>query len=333
MSEATSTERPSSELAQGVAPRFAVVVPALNEVENIPFLVEALRDTFARHGLMGEVVLVDDGSTDGTAEAVTEAMRSWDRLKLVRHRRNLGKTEALLSALDATGAERLVLFDADLQHDADEIPRMLKKLDEGWDMVTGRKVGAYDKRLVSGVYNRLSRALFSAPVSDLNSMKAFRREILDEVHLRHDWHRFFVVLAYARGFSVTEIDITLRPRLRGRSKYGGPGRVLLGMLDLLAVVFFLSFDRRPLVLLGSAGFSLVTSGALVGIVAVVLRIEEWQPPFGLRPLLYLVMLLELMGFLLLGFGFVLEAIGQQRSELAWLRRRLERSTSGSAARR
>ncbi len=154
---------------------------------------------------------------------------------MLRHGPNLGKTEALLAASDATDKSHLVLFDADLQHVPDEIPRFLAKLEQGWDIVTGRKIGQYDKRAVSSAYNRLSRRIFRVPVSDLNSMKAFRRSILEGIQLRHDWHRFFVVLAHARGASVTEIDIDLHPRRAGTSKFQGPFRILVGMFDLVSV--------------------------------------------------------------------------------------------------
>lgn len=304
---------------------FAVLIPAYDEAENIPGLVRELRDTFERFELEGEVILVDDGSTDGTADVARREAEGWDRFRVVSHRRNFGKTEALLTGAAATDREFLILYDADLQHSPDEIPRFLAKLDEGWDIVTGRKVGAYEKHRVSGIYNRLNRLLFDVPVSDLNSMKAFRREVLDEVHLRHDWHRFFVVLAYARGFSLTEIDIQLYPRRHGRSKYSGRGRIVIGLLDLISVAFFLFFARKPLLLFGISGLALAGLGVLVGLGTIVLRMLHAMPPFGFRPLLYLVILLETLGFLLFGFGFLAELIAQQRAELEALGRRLQRT--------
>lgn len=303
--------------------RFAVIVPAYNEVENIPELVAELQATWDRHGLEGEVILVDDGSTDGTAERAESA--GWDRLKVVRHRRNFGKTEALVTAAEATDADWLVLFDADLQHETDEIPRYLDKLAEGWDIVTGRKVGRYEKAGVSGMYNRLSRALFRVPVSDLNSMKAFRREVLDEVPLRHDWHRFFVVIAYDRGFTVAEIEITLHPRRHGEAKYSGRSRIVVGLLDLVAVAFFLFFARKPMLFFGLSGLLTAGLGVLVGLATIVLRVAQLMPPFGFRPLLYLVILLETIGFLLFGFGLVAEMMAQQHTELDSIRRRLQRT--------
>ena len=309
---------------------FAVVVPALDEVENIPDLMRELRATFDRHGLTGSVILVDDGSSDGTGDIARKYDEEWPLLRVLVHRRNRGKTEAMVTAAEATHAKWLVLFDADLQHSPEEIPRFLEKLDEGWDIVTGRKVGVYEKRLVSSTYNRLSRAIFSIPVSDTNSMKAFRRDILDELRLRHDWHRFFVVLAYAQGYSATEIDITLYPRRAGEAKYAGKGRIVIGLLDLLSVGFFVFFSRKPMVMFGMSGLFTAALGVAVGIVTIILRLgpHSWMPPFGFRPLLYLVVMLEVVGFLMFGFGFVAELIAQQQAELDAMHRKLSARLEG-----
>jgi glycosyltransferase involved in cell wall biosynthesis len=308
---------------------FAVIIPAFDEVDNIPDLLRELRGTFEKHDLSGEVILVDDGSKDGTAERARVLGEGWKPLKVVSHRRNFGKTEALLTAAENTAAEYLILFDADLQHSTEDIPRYLAKLGEGYDIVTGRKVGRYEKRRVSGTYNWLNRRLFKVPVSDLNSMKGFRREILDEVHLRHDWHRFFVVLAFARGFSITELDINLLPRRHGVAKFSGRSRIVYGLLDLVSVGFFLFFARKPMVLFGMTGLALASAGLVVGLITIVLRMIEAMPPFGFRPLLYLVILLEVLGFLLFGFGFVAELVAQENAEVEAIHRRLGKQRSQS----
>ena len=301
--------------------RFAVLVPAYNEAENIGALFEALEATFARHSLDGEVILVDDGSTDETyAYAVAGAERLGSRFRVARHRRNLGKTEAMITGARESNAEVFIVFDADLQHSTEEIPRFLAEIDKGWDIVTGRKMGTYEKAAVSSVYNRVSRFLFDVPVRDLNSMKAFRREVLDEVPLRHDWHRFFVVIAYARGFSVTEIDIELFPRRAGVSKYTGSRRVLSSVGDLLVVWFYLRFSRKPMQLFGGAGLLLTVLGLLVGIVTTAFRVMGYGPPsIGYRPLLGLVVLLLVVGITLFGFGFTAEMIAILRSDVDQLR--------------
>jgi glycosyltransferase involved in cell wall biosynthesis len=300
---------------------FAVLVPAYDEVMNIPALFAELRQTFARHGLAGEIIVVDDGSTDGTYEAAQHEAVSTPRTKVLRHRRNLGKTEAMVTGAFAAETEFLVLFDADLQHSTEEIPRFLEALGAGGDIVTGRKVGQYEKRGVSSVYNRLSQTLFDVPVRDLNSMKAFRTEILREIPLRHDWHRFFVVLAHARGYKVSEIDIELFPRRAGVAKFSGRRRVLIGVGDLVVVWFYLKFSEKPMQFFGGGGLLLMLAGFLVGLLAIVLRVGGWMPPFGYRPLLTLVVLLMTVGVVLFGFGFIAELIATLRAEVEDLRRR------------
>lgn len=294
---------------------FSVIVPALNESENIPRLFSELASTFQKHSLDGEVIFVDDGSTDDTLSVARREGAKLNRFKLVHHRRNQGKTEALLTGARLAGSDWLVLFDADLQHDPEEIPRFLAAVEEGYDIVCGRKVGKYKKRLVSGLYNWLSRRAFGVPVRDLNSMKIFRRRVLDDIQLRHDWHRFFVVLAHARGYRVGEIDITLYPRKHGESKYGGSGRVLVGFLDLLSVWFLLLFSRKPMLLFGFTGLALLALGIAVGLVAVAMRLMG----HGFRPLLNLVVLLGVMGVSLFGFGFVAELVAQMREEVDQLK--------------
>ncbi len=306
------------------SPRVSVVVPAWDEAPNMADLFAETAEAFERHGLDAEVVLVDDGSADGTLDAARRAAGDAGldgRTRLLRHDRNRGKTEALLTGARAARGDYLVLFDADLQHSPEEIPRFVEKLDEGWDVVTGRKVGRrYSKRLVSSVYNWLARKIFRVPVHDLNAMKAFRREVLEDVRLRHDWHRFFVVLAHARGYSVAEIDITLYPRRHGEPKYSGQGRILVGALDLISVWFQLVFSRKPMLLFGVSGLSLFGLGALTGLVALYLRFVLRQ---GYRPLLSLVVLLVVVGLLLFAVGFLAELIVATRGDVEELRRRLE----------
>lgn len=307
----------SSPVPEELRHDFAVVVPAYNEAPVVPDLVRELREAFREFDLAGEVILVDDGSTDGTADLARREAADWENFRVLRHRKNLGKTEAMVTAARATDRSVLVVFDADLQHSPGEIPRFLAAVAEGWDIVCGRKVGLYDKRMVSSTYNRLSRRLFDVPASDLNSMKAFRASILREIPLRHDWHRFFVVLAHHRGYSVTEIDVPLHPRRAGTSKYSGPWRVVVGVMDLLSVWFLLAFSRKPLLLFGTAGAALAGAGVLVGVLAVYLRIFHGM---GFRPLLTLVLLLVTVGVTLVGFGLLAEMVAQLRQEVADLRR-------------
>jgi len=298
----------------------SVIVPAYNEADNMVELFAELAATFEAGRLDAEVVLVDDGSSDGTLDAARDASGAAglsDRTTLLRHSRNRGKTEALQTAASAAAGEFLVLFDADLQHDTDEIPRFIDKLDEGADLIAGRKVGKYEKRFISGVYNRLARVIFRVPARDMNAMKAFRAEVLEGMRLRHDWHRYLVVLAHAEGYLVDEIDIELRPRRHGSSKYSGSWRIVVGMLDLVSVWVQLVFARKPMLFFGVTGLALIGAGALTGLVALVLRFGFQQ---GFRPLLTLVTLLVVSGLLLFVLGFLAEMMAGLRSEVEELRR-------------
>ncbi len=296
----------------------SVLVPAYNEQENIPELIDELTAMFDRHGLRGEIVLVDDGSTDGTWDAAVKRAGAEPRLKVLRHRANSGKTEAMLTGSEVAEGKVIVLYDADMQHSPEDIPRFLDKMSQGYDMVCGRKVGHYSKRFVSSIYNCMSQWLFGAPVRDLNSMKAFRREVIEAVHLRHDWHRFFAVLAHDKGFRLGEIDIELLPRRHGQAKYSGAWRVMIGLLDLLSVKMMLGFGKKPMTLFGTAGIALLTLGFITGLVALYYRFALLH---GYRPLLYLVILFVLAGVLLFSLGFLTELIGQLLERLERIEKR------------
>ena len=313
----------STPAAAGRPADVSIIVPAYNEAEVMPELFAELAATLRSHHLDAEVVLVDDGSDDGTYEAAERAaaQAGLSRVRLLRHRVNRGKTEALVTAARETDGELLVLFDADLQHSTEEIPRFVEELRGGYDVVTGRKVGKYDKRVVSSAYNRLSRAIFKVPVHDLNAMKGFRKDILRDLHLRHDWHRYLVVLAHAQGYRITEIDIALHPRRRGKSKFTGRKRILVGMLDLVAVWFQLVFSRKPMLFFGVTGIAVLGLGAVTGLIALYMRFVLGQ---GFRPLLTLVALLTTVGLLLFVVGFLAEMIATMRGEVEDLRRELER---------
>jgi glycosyltransferase involved in cell wall biosynthesis len=300
-------------------PDVTVLVPAFNERENIPELVDELCAMFDRHQLAGEIVLVDDGSTDGTFEAASEIAATEPRLRVFRHRANMGKAEAMATGNAQARANRVVLYDADMQHSPEDIPRFLARMDEGYDIVCGRKVGNYTKKFVSGIYNWLSRRLFKVPVRDLNSMKSFVRQALAETSLRHDWHRFFVVLAFNKGYTVGEIDIELLPRRHGESKYSGSWRAVVGLLDLVSVKFLISFGRKPMTLFGSGGLFLLGLGFVTGCVSLYLRFVLYQ---GYRPMLYLVILLLLGGIVLFTLGFITELLGQLFDRLDRIEERL-----------
>jgi len=195
------------------------------------------------------------------------------------------------------------------------------------DIVTGTKQGHYDKRFVSWIYNGLCRLLFGIRVTDLNSVKAYRREVVDAVPMRPDWHRFMVVIAAARGFRLAEQPVPLHPRRAGRSKFG-LGRIPVGVLDLLSVWFQLRFGRKPMLFFGLSGAILFLLGFLVGVVALWLRFGP--PHVGFRPLLDLIMVLVISGIALFGFGFVGELVAGMREDVESLQRTVDRMRSEKA---
>jgi len=198
-----------------------------------------------------------------------------------------------------------------------DIPKLVEPiLTDRADFVTGRKVGRYRKRFVSWVYNSLSRMLFGVKAKDMNSIKAFRREVVEDMALRSDWHRYLVVLAAKEGWRLAEVDVTLKPRMHGRSKFGF-WRIPVGVLDLISVAFLLRYSRKPMLLFGTLGGVSVGLGILAGVTAVVLRLFG----LGFRPLLYLVILLVVTGLLLVIAGFLAEQVAQLRAEIEVFKRR------------
>ncbi len=298
---------------EGSGPSVSVIVPAYNEAENIAPLMEALAAAF---GPDYEVVLVDDGSTDGTWEEIERARQRHGFVTVCRHGRNRGKTAAIVTGLDASRGDIISVFDADLQFDPEDVKRQVARVREGCDLVTGVKQGRYEKRFVSSIYNWLARLVFRIEVRDINALKTFRREVLEAIHLRRDWHRYIVPLAAAHGFSVSEVPVTLRPRMHGKAKYSGPFRILIGLFDMVAVGFQLSFMRKPMLYFGTMGSVALLSGFVVGVVTIVLRILGR----GFRPLLYLVILLVVAGIVLFAAGLLGEALAGVNDRLERLER-------------
>jgi len=296
----------------------SIIVPAYNEEENIPLLVDAVDSMIKESRLHCELIIVDDGSEDETYIKAVGAQKNQNFIKVTRHKRRMGVTEALLSGFKMAEGDIFVYFPADLQYASEDIPKMVEKIQGGYDIVCGWKVGRYNKRFVSNIYNALSRKLFHIPVHDLNSIKAFKREIINEIPWRKDWHRYMVVMAYEQGFNVGEVRVNLYPRRYGKSKFGGPGRAIVGVLDLIAVKFQLSFMRKPMLFFGSIGGILLLAALVVGIVALYMRFGLHH---GYRPLGFLVIFLGLGGLILFIFGFLAEAIAGIRDEIKTLKRK------------
>ncbi|HEY3934736.1 MAG TPA: glycosyltransferase family 2 protein [Gemmatimonadales bacterium] len=307
--------------------RVSMLVPAKDEAENLAEFARQCASALPALGVPFEVIVVDDGSRDASANVLQQLQRQYPFLRVVTHLRQRGIADALRSAADAATGDIFVFYPADLQYRPEDVTTLVTPIlaDEA-DIVTGTKQGKYEKAFVSSVYNTLCRWLFGIRVTDLNSVKAFRREIMLIQPLRPDFHRFMVVIAAAEGYRLTSVPVPLYPRTAGVSKFTWR-RIPVGVLDLLSVWFQLRFGRKPMLFFGIAGAALFFVGFLAGLVALILRfgyvIGFASLHTGFRPLLNLVEMMVISGFVLFGFGFIGEMLAGVREEQRELLRRLQ----------
>jgi glycosyltransferase involved in cell wall biosynthesis len=306
--------------AEDVLVDVSVLVPAKDEAENLPLFMELAATAFQGSPVRYEVIVIDDGSTDESWRVLQELRSRYPFLRTVRHRSRRGIADALRTGYLHSRAPVLVFYPADLQFKPEDIPRLVAPILAGEsDMVTGFKEGRYEKAFVSGVYNRLSRMLFGVNVKDLNSVKAYRREVMEHIPVRPDWHRYMIVLAHAQGFSVSEIPVPLYPRHAGRSKFGVT-RIPVGVLDMLSVWFELRFAQKPLLLFGMLGAGLFAVGVLAGVWALA-RLVLFD--VGTRAAWTIIQTCLLLGSIFFATGFLGEQVAGQRAQLRELRRRLD----------
>jgi glycosyltransferase involved in cell wall biosynthesis len=304
-------------MTDGDAPRVSILVPAKDEAENLPLFIDFCANMIAGQRVGYEVVVVDDGSDDDTPRVLERLVDQYPFLRVVRHRAQRGIADALRSGYLAARGDILVFYPADLQFKPEDIPRLVAPIlaDES-DMVTGFKQGKYEKAFVSGIYNGLSRALFDVPVRDLNNVKAYRREVMDDQPVRPDWHRYMIVLAHAKGYTVTEIPIPVYPRHAGKSKFG-LSRIPIGVLDMLAVWFELRFGQKPLLAFGMMGAALFAIGVISGLVALG---HLYFNGIGLRWVWTLIQTCLVLGSIFFATGLLGEQIAVTRAEQRELRR-------------
>jgi glycosyltransferase involved in cell wall biosynthesis len=299
----------------------SVLVPAKDEAPNLPEFVRQCDEALRPAGFSYEVIVVDDGSRDESARVLRELSRQYPFLRVVTHRRQRGIADALRSAGEVARGDIFVFYPADLQYRPADIPGLVAPILAGRaDIVTGTKQGKYEKAFVSSVYNALCRWLFGVRVTDLNSVKAYRREVMLNVPMRPDWHRYMVVIAAADGFRLDSLPVPLYPRQAGVSKFGWK-RIPVGVLDLVSVWFQLRFGRKPMLFFGIAGAALFIVGFLAGVIALVLRFGYG---IGFRPLLNLVEVMVISGIVLFGFGLVGELIAGMQEEVREVARGLAR---------
>jgi glycosyltransferase involved in cell wall biosynthesis len=248
-------------------PALSVVAPIYNEIENVEPLCSKLHEALSRLGRTYEILLVDDGSTDGTWERLVEMTQKIPRLRLVRLRRNFGQTAAMSAGFHHARGDIIVTLDADLQNDPADIPKLLERMDQGVDVVSGwrkdRKDPFINRRLPSMLANGLISWITGVALHDYGcTLKAYRREIIKDVHLYGEMHRFIPALASWVGGSVDEVVVGHQPRRFGKSKYG-ISRTFRVVLDLLTVKFLLHYSTRPIQIFGKIGALFAVPGALV----------------------------------------------------------------------
>jgi dolichol-phosphate mannosyltransferase len=301
---------------------ISVVVPLHNEERSIALLHEELQASLDPLGEEWETVYVDDGSTDGSFSALTRLHAREDNVRVVRLRRNFGKAAALAAGFAQAAGDRVITIDADLQDDPSEIPRLLAKLEEGFDLVTGWKTRRRDplsRRIPSKLFNRVAGWMSGLRLHDMNcGLKAYRAEVVRGLVLYGELHRFIPVLAHEQGYRVAELPVNHRPREHGRSRYGLE-RYLRGFLDLLTVSFMGRYRHRPLHLFGGLGLLLGGSGVVILVYLTVVKLMG--NAIGQRPLLTLGVLLVVVGMQFFTLGLISEMITSHHEERAVARER------------
>ncbi|MFH2006918.1 MAG: glycosyltransferase family 2 protein [bacterium] len=293
---------------------LSIVIPCYNEVESLPPLVEALDRFVADHQSRGgsvEVLVVDDGSTDGSPELVGGLAATRPHLRLIRLRRNFGQTAAMAAGFDHATGEVVVPMDADLQNDPADIPLLLERLDEGYDVVSGWRRRRQDfwltRRLPSTIANWVIGRVGGLRLHDYGcTLKAYRRDVLQHVHLYGEMHRFIPLHAKWTGARVAEVEVSHHPRRQGRSKYG-LGRTFKVLLDLITVKFLGDFSTKPLYFFGGVGSVLCLGGVASAIVTLVQKYSSgaWVHR---NPLLLVAVFLFIIGLLLISMGLLGELL-------------------------
>lgn len=285
---------------------ISVVIPAYNEEQNIPILYQKLTQVLV--GKDYEIIFVDDGSEDGTFEVLEKIADTDKRVKVIRFKRNYGQTSAMYAGFQHAKGDVIVTMDADLQNDPEDIPTLLKKLEEGYDLVSGwrkeRKDPFLSRKLPSMVANWIISKATGVHLHDYGcTLKVYRAELLKELELYGDMHRFLPALTKRQGAKITEIVVRHHPRLYGKSKYG-IGRTIRVILDILLVKFLNEYINKPMYVFGTAGFLLFAVGMLILLYLTFLKL--FGEDIGRRPLLILSVLLILAGIQLISTGILAE---------------------------
>lgn len=285
---------------------ISIIVPAYNEEKNVPLLYEKITSVVRRMKRSYELIFIDDGSRDQTLAKLTAISSSDPSVVVVKFRKNFGQTAAMDAGFKTARGRILIPMDADLQNDPEDIPRLVAKLNEGYDVVSGWRVNRRDslaKHIISRGANLLRKLLLHDRIHDSGcTLKAYRRDCFENLTLYGEMHRFIPAILSLRGFKVTELPVRHHPRAYGKTKYSFK-RVLKGFLDMLVVTFWMRYATRPIHLFGTLGVLTTLLGLLVGFYLTLLKLF-FSEPIGNRPLLLLTILLIVLGAQFITFGLM-----------------------------
>ena len=290
---------------------ISVVVPLYNEEDNVQLLYEEIKGVLDTMAEQAEIVFVDDGSRDATLAKLEAIQAGDDHVRVVSLRRNFGQTAAMTAGFDHARGGVIITMDGDLQNDPHDIPQLVGKLNEGYDVVTGwrhdRQDAFLSRRLPSQLANRLISWVTGVGLHDYGcTLKAFRREVIDNINLYGEMHRFIPAIASGMGISFTEVKVNHRARRFGTSKYG-ISRTIRVVLDLITVKFMLSYATRPLHVFGTVGVVSSLLGVTIGLILTVQR-QLFGIGLANRPLLLLAVLLIFMGIQFITIGLLAELV-------------------------
>ena len=287
--------------------KISVVIPIYNEEENLTLLYDELTEVMRSLGFSYEILFVDDGSTDASPTILKSMQAADHHVAMVQFRRNFGQTAAMSAGFDYSSGDVIITMDGDLQNDPREIPRFLEKVEEGYDVVTGwrhdRKDAFINRRLPSLIANKIISWTTGVALHDYGcTLKAFRREVINNIHLYGEMHRFIPAIASGMGISFTEIKVNHRARRFGTSKYG-ISRTIRVVLDLITVKFLLSYSTRPIQIFGLLGVISGTAGFLIALIMTIQR-QFFAISLSDRPLLLLAILLMFIGIQFVSIGLI-----------------------------
>lgn len=296
-------------MADELRPKFSVIIPAVDEADNIDPLYERLVKVMEGLQEPFEIIFVDDGSRDNTFQKIERLHRGDKRVRAIRFRKNFGKSAALSAGFTSAAGQVIITLDADLQDIPEEIPKLIERLADGYDMVSSWRFKRNDavlKRAFSKCYNIVVSLFSGVRIRDFNSgLKCYRREVLDEIHMASGAHRFMPVLAEWRGFKVAQMKVAHAPRCHGQSKYG-PGKLLKGFFDMISTMMLIRYSKRPFHIFGLIGLLLTLAGlGICGYISLLWFMGFW---IGNRPFIYLGMLLIIVGLQIIFFGLLCEIV-------------------------